>query len=134
MDFFGILIPFSIAVLSGLGVGSGGLLVIYLTLIEGVPQLRAQGINLVFFIFSAGASMLSHLMHRRLLFPLCILLIACGIPGTLAGSYLASVMPSHLLRRIFGAFLVTAGTLTLARSDKLRAFFGKIHKSAYINR
>ena len=134
MDILGMLIPFCIAVLSGLGVGSGGLLVIYLTLIEGVPQLRAQGINLVFFIFSAGASMLSHLMHRRLLFPLCILLIACGIPGTLASSYLASVMPSHLLRRIFGAFLVVAGTLTLAKSDKLRAIFGKIHKSAYINR
>ena len=41
---------FLIAVLSGLGVGSGGLLVIYLTLVEKVPQLTAQGTNLIFFI------------------------------------------------------------------------------------
>ena len=134
MDFFGMLIPFGIAMLSGLGVGSGGLLVIYLTLFEGVPQLRAQGINLVFFIFSAGASMLAHLLHRRILFPLCILLILCGVPGTLVGSLLASALPGALLRRIFGAFLILAGTLTMAKSDKIRALFGKFHKSANINR
>lgn len=134
MDVLGMLIPFSIALLSGLGVGSGGLLVIYLTMIEGVPQLRAQGINLVFFLCSAGASMLVHLGRRHLLPDLCILLILGGIPGTLAGSYLASVLPGALLRRLFGGFLVIAGTLTLTRSDRMRALFGKIHKSLNINR
>lgn len=134
MNILGMLIPFSIAVLSGLGVGSGGLLVIYLTLIEGLPQLRAQGINLVFFLFSAGASMLVHLRRRRLLPTLCILLILGGIPGTLAGSFLAVSLPGTLLRQIFGGFLIVAGTLTLTRSDKIRALFGKFHKSLNINR
>ena len=49
-----ILVSFLIATLSGLGIGSGGLLVIYLTLLDGMPQLRAQGVNLVFFSFLQG--------------------------------------------------------------------------------
>ena len=54
------------AVLSGLGVGSGGLLVIYLTLIEGYEQIGAQGVNLLFFLFSSGSAMLYHLVHRKI--------------------------------------------------------------------
>lgn len=116
-----ILASFAIALLSGLGVGSGGLLVIYLTLYTGMPQLRAQGINLVFFLFAAGASMLSHLAQRKLIAPLCILLITAGLPGAMIGASLAAILPAALLRRLFGAFLITAGALTLTRRDTRRA-------------
>ena len=44
------LVPLLIATLSGLGVGSAGLLVAFLTLCEGMPQLEAQGQNLLFFL------------------------------------------------------------------------------------
>ena len=129
-----IIVSFAIAVLSGLGVGSGGLLVIYLTLAGGVPQLRAQGINLVFFLFSAGASMLAHLSRRRLIFPLCILLITAGLPGALMGASLANLLPAAILRKLFGAFLVTAGVMTLTKRDTSRASFGVFHNSADNNR
>ena len=127
-------VSFGIAVLSGLGVGSGGLLVIYLTLLGAVPQLQAQGINLVFFLFSAGTSMLVHVSRRRLLPGLCILLIAAGIPGTLIGSWLASLLPAAALGKLFGAFLVTAGLMTLTRDDKKQRHFGRIHNSINNNR
>ena len=129
-----IIVSFAIAVLSGLGVGSGGLLVIYLTLAGGVPQLRAQGINLVFFLFSAGASMLAHLSRRRLIFPLCILLITAGLPGALMGASLANLLPAVILRKLFGAFLITAGVMTLTKRDTSRASFGVFHNSADNNR
>ena len=122
-----IIASFAIALLSGLGIGSGGLLVIYLTLVTDMPQLRAQGINLVFFLFSAGASMLAHLSRRKLIAPLCILLIVSGLPGALIGASLATILPAALLRRLFGAFLVTAGLLTLTKRDKSRATFGVFH-------
>lgn len=127
-------VSFLIALLSGLGVGSGGLLVIYLTLITQTPQLQAQGINLVFFLFSAGASMLFHLSRRRLIAPLCILLITAGLPGALIGSRLAALLPAALLRRLFGAFLVAAGTLTLTKHDTRRTTFGTFHNSTHNNR
>ena len=38
------------AVAGALGLGGGGVLVLYLTLGMHVPQLRAQGINLLFFL------------------------------------------------------------------------------------
>ncbi|MBO5757821.1 MAG: sulfite exporter TauE/SafE family protein [Clostridia bacterium] len=128
-----IIASFAIALLSGLGIGSGGLLVICLTLYAGMPQLRAQGINLVFFLFSAGASMLAHLSHRKLIAPLCILLIVSGLPGALLGATLASVLPAALLRKLFGAFLISAGVLTLTKRDKKCAAFGVFHKDIHNN-
>ncbi len=129
-----IIVSFMIAVLSGLGIGSGGLLVIYLTLYAQMPQLRAQGINLVFFLFSAGASMLAHLSHRKLIAPLCILLITSGLPGALMGASLASLLPAALLRKLFGAFLITAGLLTLTKRDASRATLGVFHNDVHNNR
>lgn len=134
MLWLDITVSFLIALLSGLGVGSGGLLVIYLTLFASVPQLQAQGINLVFFLFSAGSSMLVHLWQRKLSLPLCILLILSGIPGALLGSQLAAVLPAAALKRLFGAFLVTAGLITLTKRDNPRASFGNIHNESNNNR
>ncbi len=134
MIWLDISVSFMIALLSGLGVGSGGLLVIYLTLFAAVPQLQAQGINLVFFLFSAGSSMLVHLWQRQFSLPLCILLILSGIPGALIGSQLAVLLPAAALKRLFGAFLVTAGLITLTKRDKSRASFGNIHNGNNNNR
>jgi uncharacterized membrane protein YfcA len=41
-----------IAILSGLGVGSGGLFVVWLTMVEGVDAIEARGLNLLFFVFT----------------------------------------------------------------------------------
>ncbi|MBE6665654.1 MAG: sulfite exporter TauE/SafE family protein [Ruminococcaceae bacterium] len=103
------LIIFLIATLSGLGVGGGGLYTLYLTLCQNVPQLQAQGVNLVFFIVSAAASLLFHLQKRKFNFPLIALIAAVGIPGALFGSFLASKMDTALLSKIFGAFLTACG-------------------------
>ena len=46
-----LIIGTAVAVLSGMGVGSGGLLVVYLTLAGGIAQPAAQALNLFFFIF-----------------------------------------------------------------------------------
>jgi hypothetical protein len=73
-------ISFAVAILSGLGVGSAGLLVVYLTAIEHQAQLTAQGLNLLFFLFSSGAALTVHLLRTPLLFE-CILLLLPGGRG-----------------------------------------------------
>ena len=55
MLFIHMLASFGIAVLSGMGVGSAGLFVLYLTAFAGLSQLQAQGLTLVFFLLSAHA-------------------------------------------------------------------------------
>ena len=56
MLWIDILATLLVATLSGMGLGSGGLMVIYLTLIRHVSQLPAQGFNLLFFLFASASS------------------------------------------------------------------------------
>ena len=114
------LAAFLSAALAGLGVGSGGLLVIYLTLIAGIDQHMAQGINLLFFLFSGGAALAIHLSHRRLCPGAILLLTVFGIGGSFLGASLARLLPPLLLRRLFGGMLVFSGLLTLYRATKAK--------------
>ena len=102
-----------IAVLSGIGVGSGGLLVIWLTLIEGMGINDARGFNLLFFIFSASAALVFHIMRKRLRPRLVVALALFACIGTLVGTYLGTVLDSAIIRRIFGGMLVFSGLYTL---------------------
>lgn len=111
-----VLISFLIAVLSGMGLGSGGLLVVFLTLLADVPQIRAQGINLLFFLFSSGASMLVHVQKRRLSFAVIALVSVAGLLGALPGSYAALLLPEKLVRTLFGSMLVLSGITSLLRT------------------
>ncbi len=106
---------FVISVLSGLGIGGGGLFVIYLTLFTDTPQLVAQGLNLLFFLFSAGASLPIHLMRRSILGSAVLIMTLAGILGSLTGSLLSSVTNEALLRKIFGAMLSVSGIFSLRR-------------------
>jgi uncharacterized membrane protein YfcA len=106
-------VAFVIAVLSGLGVGSGGLLVIWLTLI-GVNALQARGMNLLFFVFSASTALIFHIRNkRRVKLSLVLYLAIFALVGTLIGAALGSRIDSSLLRRIFGGLLALSGAYTL---------------------
>ena len=106
-------VAFVIAVLSGLGVGSGGLLVIWLTLI-GVNALQARGMNLLFFVFSASTALIFHIKNkRRVKLSLVLYLAIFALVGTLIGAALGGRIDSSLLRRIFGGLLALSGAYTL---------------------
>ena len=106
---------FAIAVLSGLGVGSGGLLVIYLTLIKDIPQLSAQGVNLVFFILASLSSLIFSFTKRHIPTGAVLIMSLFGIIGSLVGTWLASVLPPEILKKIFGVMLVGSGILALSK-------------------
>lgn len=109
------------AVLSGLGVGSGGLLVIYLTMVGEYEQITAQGLNLLFFLFSSGAAMLYHITHRRINYGAVMMLVSFGLVGAAAGSLLLGALGGGAVRKIFGGMLVFSGVLALKRSEKNRS-------------
>ena len=103
------------SLLSGLGVGSGGLLVIYLTLAAGMDQQAAQGVNLLFFLFSGGAALAVHAARRHLFPGVILTLVLSGILGSLLGSAMAGAFSPLLLRRMFGGMLVISGILSFRR-------------------
>ncbi len=114
--FANIVAAFIIAVLSGMGVGSAGLFVIYLTSFVGTPQIIAQGLNLLFYLFACGASLLFH-AKKRTFFPTLILwLIFAAVPGVVVGGLLTSVLPVEYIRKFFGIMLIGAGFSTIFRA------------------
>ncbi len=110
-----ILASFIIAALSGMGVGGGGLFVIYLSLLTDTPQLMAQGMNLLFFLFSSGAALPIHLLRRRLLPGVIVTMAIGGLLGSFLGTMLSAYVEGGLLRKIFGMMLVVSGIYTLQR-------------------
>jgi len=102
-----------IAILSGLGVGSGGLLVIWLTEICGVDPIQARGMNLLFFVFSATSALLFHLKRRKIDLKLSLFLSLFALFGTLAGALIGRAIEPVFLRKIFGGMLVLSGIYAL---------------------
>ena len=116
MFFIGILIAVLIAALSGMGVGGGGLLVIWLVLVMELPSGTAQGINLLFFVVSALSALPIHLRQRKFPTKLLVILTASAIPGVFVGCHLASFLSEALMRRVFGYFLLLSGGGQLYRA------------------
>lgn len=114
------IIPLLIATLSGMGVGGGGLLVIYLSLIGGVGQVEAQGLNLCFFILSAAASTVFNAKKGKIYWKITLVLSASGILFSLLGSFIAGEINSELLRKIFGIMLILGGAISLFSGRKSR--------------
>lgn len=107
------------AVISALGMGGGGILLIYLTVYLGMSQLEAQGINLVFFLPVATVALLIHARHKLICWKLVLPFVALGLPGVWLGAKLAQYMGSELLSKLFGGFLLIIG---------LRELFAKAPK------
>ncbi|MBQ8403074.1 MAG: sulfite exporter TauE/SafE family protein [Clostridia bacterium] len=109
---------FFAAALAGMGVGGGGLLVIYLTLVRGAEQLAAQGINLCFFLALCVPSLAIHAYKRKIHLCLALIFGISGVFGTFLGAYLLSLATPVLLRKAFGALLLVSGTLALFKKKK----------------
>ena len=107
------LVGFFTSVLSGLGIGGGGLLVIWLVLLNGTEQLSAQGINLVFFLFSSTAAMLVHMIKRQINWKLVAYMTVLGSVGALLGSTLAKSIAPEIIRGCFGTLLIVSGAIAL---------------------
>ena len=110
-------------ILAGMGVGGGGLLVIYLTMFDGVGQRDAQGVNIFFFVFASLSSMLYHLNKRNINFAFVLICSGTGCIFAILGSCAAGYTDPELLRRIFGGMLISAGIFSLWRgflSGKMR--------------
>lgn len=112
------IVSFLIAVLSGLGIGGGGLFAVYLALFGDAPQLAVQGMNLLFFIFSAGASVTVQLYKQKIAFLSVAIMIVFGVLGVFAGVAAARVLPEEYLRRAFGIMLLAGGILSFRSSIK----------------
>ncbi|MBQ8474926.1 MAG: sulfite exporter TauE/SafE family protein [Clostridia bacterium] len=115
-----------LAALAGMGVGGGGLLVIYLTLFLEMEQRTSQGVNLLFFIFAAGFSLLIHIRKRNIKLPLVLLCSISGICFAMFGANVSSLVDGEVLRRGFGVMLILAGSINLIKTFLVKKKYKKI--------
>ncbi len=109
---------FILALLTGLGVGSGGLYILYLTLLRGVGQSEAQGLNLIFFITASLAAAFVNTAKKRILWTPVLLLFFSGVLGSFFGSLLAHRINEKVLSVMFGSMLVFIGGVGLIKKSK----------------
>ena len=94
--------------LSGLGVGGGSLLLLWLTLIAGVPRDTARIMNLMFFL---PCALIATAFRRKQSRPdrrLLLSAICAGVLGALLGNTLGPALDEELLKKALGVlFLIT---------------------------
>ena len=108
-----ILISLFIAILSGMGVGGGGLLVIYLTVFEDIEQIIAQGLNLCFFIAVAIASTVYNIKNKKIVWRTTVTLSISGAVFSFLGAWMAGAINPGILQKIFGMMLILGGVSSL---------------------
>jgi uncharacterized membrane protein YfcA len=107
-----------VSVLSGMGVGGGGLGVLYFALARGMEQRAAQGMNLILFI-CASASALAVNGKKRRLDPVSLALTgAVGCVAAYFGTRTAFAVSDGIIRRLFGGFLICLGLKAVLMRDK----------------
>ena len=104
--------------LGAMGLGGGGILVIYLTLALGTPQLEAQGINLLFFLPCAAISLIVNGIRKLVDWKRALWIILGGLPATLLGLWIAGKIETKWLGWIFAALLIIIGLRELFTSPK----------------
>lgn len=107
--FFSIAAGFFTGVLSGFGVGGGTLLILWLTLVSGMDQLRAGGVNLLYFVCCALPALWGHRKNGLIEKKAVLWCVLGGLPVCVGAALLASHLDVALLRRIFGVFLLFIG-------------------------
>lgn len=105
-------------ILSGFGVGGGTLLLVYMTLMAGLDQQLAQGINLLYFLPAGAMALPAHLrngyVEKKALLPA----IGAGLVCAAGAAWAATAMDTALLRKCFGAFLILVGLWELIGKRK----------------
>ena len=104
-------------VLSGFGLGGGSLLLIYMSHMASLDQTQAQGINLIYFIPTAAASLIFHLKNKLVSGAVFLLAAVPGIVMSVMSALAATFVSPQILRKFFGIFLLATGVKMFIKKD-----------------
>ena len=107
-------------VIGGMGMGGGVILIPILTGLLSAGQHTAQGLNLLCFLPTSIFALFLHLKKKQVEVKTALLLAAGGLAGAVGGAFLADHLQNDMLRKLFGAALLTLGGSRLIRLAKQR--------------
>ncbi|MGM9550076.1 MAG: TSUP family transporter [Faecousia sp.] len=104
--------------LTGLGVGGGSLLILWLTLVLEIQQQTARGINLLFFLPSAAISCYFRWKQGTVKLKRILPAIIAGCIAAGVFSFIGARMDLELLKKLFGILLIVTGIRELCYRPK----------------
>ena len=107
--------------LSGLGVGGGSLLILWLTLVTGMEQTGARGVNLTFFLPAAAVSCCFRQKQGALEVKKMLPAMIAGCIGAVLGTKAGNILNTSLLKKGFGVLLVATGIREILWKPKEKA-------------
>ncbi len=118
MNFPALLAGLFSGILGSMGLGGGGILIIYLSLFTETKQLTAQGINLLFFIPIGLLSVLIYSFKKQIKWKTTLFVTLFGIIGAVVGISLADYLGGNITGKIFGGLLVIMGISEIFKKTK----------------
>lgn len=112
------LVGFLAGVIGALGLGGGGVLVMFLAAFLNMGQLKAQGVNLLFFIPVGIFALILHSRKKLVEWKTALPAIGFGLIGAAVGCYLARFLGADIIRKIFGGMLLVLGVWELFAPSK----------------
>ncbi len=104
-----ILVGAVLGFLSGLGVGGGSLLILWLTLVQNMDPTTARGVNLLFFLPCALVAAAFRWKQGTLPLSKILPAILTGAISALIFSLFSQKLDLDLLKKLFGGLLIATG-------------------------
>lgn len=120
MDIIKIIAGFLSGIIGGMGLGGGAVLLIYLRVFENTEQLRAQGINLLFFLPIGLVAVIMYSFKKMIKWRTVIPVALFGLLGSIGGIYLGRLIGSKYLGKIFAIILIILGIFEIFRGFLLK--------------
>lgn len=96
-------------ILGAMGMGGGGILMIYFSLFTDIEQKTAQGINILFFLPSALIAVIIYIKKKMIDKKTAIPFAISGMAGSVGGALLSGLLSGELLTKLFGCLLLYIG-------------------------
>ena len=109
-----LLVATALGFLSGLGIGGGSLLIIWLNLVLGMDQADARSLNLLFFLPAAAVSCCFRWKQGTLNLRKILPAVAAGCISAIVGFRLSQITEPDIMRKIFGWLLIVTAVRELS--------------------
>ena len=115
----------ALGLLSGLGIGGGSLLILWLTLVVHMDYTTAKYINLLFFLPPALISTVVHLFRKELSIKKVFPAALAGGASAILFTILSNSWNVDILKKIFGILLLLTAWRELRYKNKQQGFLQK---------
>lgn len=114
----GIVAGFLSGVIGSMGLGGGTVLLIYLAAYVGVDQIKAGGINLLFFIPIAVISVIIYAIKKQIKWKAVGFFALSGLAGAGLGVLLSNLVGNRWTKIAFGVLLIIIGIKSVFTKKK----------------